>query len=350
MSNPTCTIHDVAKEAGVSITTVSHVINKTRFVSEELANRVNAAIGKLHYQPSSLARGLRTNTSGTIGIVIPDSTNPFFAEVVRGIEDYCYKKGYSAFLCNSDGKTEKEYCYLQILREKSVDGIVLVSSGDNQDSQELLGKSNIPYVIIDRQVPFLKADTVLIDNYKGGYDAASHLISLGHRSIGCITGPSQVTPSWQRRKGYTQALQDHGLPMEESLIIQGDFKSGSGREGLRRFLEMKSPPTAIFACNDIMAIGAMAAARERGISVPDHISIIGFDDIALASLVVPQLTTVSQPKKLLGKTGAKLLLRRIKQEQVEKEDIVLQPELIIRSSTAEHSDSVKSRTLMPDHS
>ena len=335
MGNSSSTIHDVAKEAGVSITTVSHVINKTRFVSDELVTRVNSAIRKLHYQPSNLARGLRTKSSGAIGIVIPDSTNPFFAEVVRGIEDHCYKKGYSAFLCNSDSDVEKEYCYLQILREKSVDGIVLVSSGDNKDSHELLGKSNIPYVIIDREVPFLYADSVLIDNYRGGYQATSHLISLGHKSIGCITGPSQVTPSWQRREGYTRALQDHGLPVEEALIIQGDFRSGSGGDGLHQFLEMKSPPTAIFACNDIMAIGAMAAARKLGISVPDQMSIIGFDDIALAALVVPQLTTISQPKKLLGKTGAELLLRRVKKEQADKEVIVLQPELIIRNSTAE---------------
>ena len=334
MGNSSSTIHDVAKEAGVSITTVSHVINKTRFVSDELVGRVNSAIRKLHYQPSNLARGLRTKSSGAIGIVIPDSTNPFFAEVVRGIEDHCYEEGYSAFLCNSDGDTEKEYCYLQILREKSVDGIVLVSSGDNKDSHDLLGKSNIPYVIIDREVPFLKADSVLIDNYKGGYDATSHLINLGHRSIGCIAGPSQVTPSWQRRQGYSRALRDNGLPVEESLIVQGDFRGDSGRDGMHRFLEMKSPPTAIFACNDIMAIGAMAEARRQGIAIPDQISIIGFDDIALASLVVPQLTTIAQPKKLLGETGAKLLLRRLRQEDMDKEDIVLQPELIIRNSTA----------------
>ena len=336
MAHTTCTIHDVAREAQVSITTVSHVINKTRFVSEELVTRVNRAIEKLQYQPSSVARSLRTKSSGTIGIVIPDSSNPFFAEVVRGIEDYCYNQGYTAFLCNSDGAFAKEFRYLQLLHEKSVDGIVLVSSGDNTESLELLAKSTIPHVVIDREVPQLGADTVLIDNYRGGYDATAHLIKLGHRAIGCITGPSQITPSWQRREGYRQALCDHGIEVRESLIIQGDFKSESGGSGFTQFFKMKSPPTAIFACNDIMAIGAMAAARKLGVLVPDQISIVGFDDIVLASLIVPQLTTIAQPKKELGKTGARLLLKRIRDEKIEREDVVLIPRLIIRESSDEY--------------
>ena len=328
------TITDVAKRANVSTTTVSHVLNSTRFVSEELVERVNAAIKELNYQPSGLARSLRTRSSGTIGTVIPDNTNPFFAEVVRGIEDYCYKHGYSVFLCNSDGMPDKEYHYLRLLLEKNVDGLVLVSSGDDLDSQELLSKSDTPCVIIDRQVQLLKADAVLVDNHSGGYSATIHLIELGHERIGCITGPSQVTPSWQRRQGYTKALTDNNIRVDDSLIVSGDFKSKSGYDGLTRLISSNTPPTAIFACNDIMAIGALAAAREHGIEVPDQLSIIGFDDIALASLVVPQLTTIAQPKRLLGETGAKLLLKKIKQDLSKKECIILSPELIKRDSTA----------------
>lgn len=328
------TITDVAKKAGVSTTTVSHVINKTRYVSKELVDRVNAVIEELNYQPSSLARSLRTRSSGTIGIVIPDNTNPFFAEVVRGIEGFCYEQGYSVFLCNSDGRPDKEYHYLQLLIEKNVDGLVLVSSGDDQDSQELLAKAETPCVIIDREVELVRADSVLIDNHLGGYMATTHLVELGHRSIGCITGPSQVTPSWQRRQGYTQALVDNGIEVDESLVIPGDFKSASGYDGLFHLMKRKSVPTAVFVCNDIMAIGAMAAAREMAIDVPEELSIVGFDNIALASWVVPQLTTIAQPKRELGETGAELLLKRIKKENSQNSAIVLRPNLVVRQSTA----------------
>jgi LacI family transcriptional regulator len=328
------TIRDVAETAGVSITTVSHVINKTRFVSEDLVQRVNEAIRELNYQPSGLARSLRTRASGTIGIVIPDNTNPFFAEVVRGIEDYCYEQGYSVFLCNSDGAPDREYNHLKMLREKGVEGLILVSAGDDQDSLELLGSGQIPNVIIDREVEISTTDAVLVDNFKGGYEATQYLIQLGHRRIGCITGPSQITPSGQRLKGYIQALLNNTLEVDENLIITGNFRSQSGSAGLLQLMKATSPPTAIFACNDLMAIGAMAAAREIGINIPEQVSIIGFDDIALASLVIPKLTTIAQPIRTLGETGAKLLLQRIRKETSSKSTIILDPVLVKRESTA----------------
>jgi len=328
------TITDVAKMAGVSITTVSHVINKTRFVSEELVERVNAAIDGLNYQPSALARSLRTKTSGTIGIVIPDNTNPFFAEVVRGIEDFYFEHGYSVFLCNSDGDSDKEYHHLKLLREKNVDGLILVSAGDDRDSQELLEEGTIPSVIIDREVNNLHTDSVLIDNFRGGYEATLHLIELGHKRIGCITGPSQVTPSGQRLKGYVKALGDNGISFDENLIVTGDFKSQSGHKGLKQLMQNRPSPTAIFACNDLMAIGALAASREIGLEIPEQLSLIGFDDITLASMVVPKLTTVAQPKRDLGETGAKLLFQQITKDKKQEAVVLLQPNLVIRDSTA----------------
>ena len=329
------TIKDVAEKAGVSTTTVSHVINKTRFVSEDLAKRVADAVRELDYQPSGLARSLRTRASGTIGIVIPDITNPFFAEVVRGIEDYCYEHGYSVFLCNSDGTPEKEYHHLKLLREKGVDGFVLVSAGDDRESLDLLERSDIPKVIIDRQVDRVNIDSVLIDNFKGGYLATRHLLELGHTRIGCITGPSQLTPSGQRLNGFTQALSEHGIMIDEELVVTGDYRSDSGGKCLVRLMQANIPPTAVFACNDIMAIGAMAAARQLGYNVPAQLSIVGFDDIAMASMVIPKLTTIAQPKRELGETGAKLLLKRIVKENHKKETtIVLEPTLVIRESSA----------------
>jgi len=331
------TIKDVAEKAGVSTTTVSHVINKTRFVSDDLAKRVGDAVRELDYQPSGLARSLRTKASGTIGIVIPDSTNPFFAEVVRGIEDYCYEHGYSVFLCNSDGAPDKEYHHLKLLREKGVDGFVLVSAGDDRESLELLDKGKIPKVIIDRQVESINTDSVLIDNFKGGYMATIHLLELGHTRIGCITGPSQVTPSGQRLEGFNQALLEHGIVIDDEMVVTGDFRSKSGGECLRRLMQAKEPPTAVFACNDIMAIGALAAARDLGYEVPDQLSIVGFDNIDMASLVIPKLTTIAQPTHELGETAAKLLLQRIL-KGTHKEDvrIILEPTLVIRDSSAPH--------------
>ncbi len=328
------TIKDVAGKAGVSTTTVSHVINKTRFVSEDLIERVSDAIEKLNYRPSGLARSLRTKASGTIGIVIPDNTNPFFAEVVRGIEDYCYEQGYSVFLCNSDGAPDKEYHHLRLLREKGVDGLVLVSAGDDNDSLELLDGGEIPNVIIDREVESLNTDSVLIDNLRGGYEATRHLLELGHKRIGCITGPSQVTPSGMRLLGYTKALGELAIAVDEELIVCGDFRSQSGRDGLIRLMQVKKPPTAVFACNDIMAIGALAAAGELGIDVPGQLSLVGFDDIGLASLVIPKLTTIAQPKRQLGETGAQLLLRRIRKGERPKSTIVLEAPLVKRESSA----------------
>ncbi len=332
--NNISTIKDVANKAGVSTTTVSHAINKTRFVSEDLMKRVQDAIDELNYQPSGFARSLRTKTSGTIGILIPDNTNPFFAEVVRGIEDYYYEHGYSVFLCNSDGSPDKELNYLRLLREKGVDGLILVSAGDNNASLEVLNSGKIPKVIIDREIECTNTDSVLVDNFKGGFEATRHLLELNHTRIGCITGNNNVSPSGQRVEGYIAALKEADIKIDRELIFQGNFKSESGCEGLKALMSNKKPPTAIFACNDIMAIGALAAARELGYEVPSELSIIGFDDIALSSLVIPKLTTIGQPKRDLGETGAKLLLERIKNTRNQSSRIILDPFLVKRESTS----------------
>lgn len=329
------TIRDVAEKAGVSVTTVSHVINKTRFVSEDLLKRVNDAISELNYQPSGLARSLRTKASGCIGVIIPDNTNPFFAEVVRGIEAYCYKQGYSVFLCNSDDDPDKEYNYIKLLREKGVDGMVLVSTENNSESLELLDQGKIPKVIIDREVECMNSDSVLVDNLDGGYKATKHLLDLGHTRIGCIKGSSQITPSAQRLDGYLKALTEAGITIESSLIKTGDFKSQSGGDCITQLMKQPDPPTAAFVCNDLMAFGAFAAARQLGISVPDELSIVGFDDIAMASMIIPSLSTIAQPKRELGETGATLLLKRIKNRNIEKSTIVLRPLLVVRESSAQ---------------
>ncbi len=328
------TIRDVAERAGVSVTTVSHVINDTRFVSEELRGRVLRAIEELNYQPSGVARSLRRKRTHTIGMIIPDNTNPFFAEVARGIEDASFELGYNVILCNSDGDLEKEMDYLGLLIEKRVDGLVFVSAGSNQATIEMLSTQEVPVVIVDRDISELAMDSVLTDNRRGGYQATHYLLTLGHRRIACITGPSQLTPSAERVTGYRNALEEAGVAVDDLLILAGDFQSQSGHEAMRSLLTLSSPPTAVFVCNDLMAIGALCAAHEAGLRVPQQLSIVGFDDIALASFTTPRLTTVAQPKYEMGLLAAEMLAERIKHKDLSPRRRFLDVELIIRDSCA----------------
>lgn len=327
------TIKDVAERAGVSIATVSHVINKTRYVSEELQARVRQAMEELGYQPNAIARSLRRKETHTIGLIIPDNSNPFFAEVARGIEDFGFQNGYSVILCNSDGDLKKELAYIGVLTSKRVDGIVFIAATAKAEHiKPFLGE--IPLVIVDRKMPDLEADSVLVDNFGGGYAATRHLIDLGHRKIGCITGPPDLAPSADRVAGYKQALKDHGLQPLDELIVEGDFRYQSGNEGMRRLLDLEPPPTAVFACNDVMAIGAMKAAQDQGLRVPEDIAIVGFDDITLASFTNPTLTSVKQPKYEMGKIALELLFQRISSSDLQgRQEIILDTTLVVREST-----------------
>jgi len=330
------TIKDVARLAGVSTTTVSHVINKTRYVSEELRARVLAAMEELNYRPNVLARGLRRGETKTIGLIVPDNSNPFFAEVARFVEDIGFENGYSVILCNSDGNLEKEAAYIDVLIAKQVDGVIFIAAGSKQEYLHELTEMGIPVVVADRDIPHTLADVVLVNNEQGGYDATRYLISLGHRRIGCITGPSDVTPSADRVQGYKRALKESGIPIQEELIVPGDFRYQSGEQAMVQLLSLPEPPSAVFACNDVMAIGALRAIRNAGLHVPSDISIVGFDDIPLASAVSPALTTVAQPIVELATLAAKLLISRIQNNQEDRvgQRIVLDTKLVLRDSCA----------------
>lgn len=331
---PMVTMKDVAKRAGVSVATVSHVINETRFVSEELKQRVLQVIDEMGYQPDAVARSLRRKETQTIGLIVPDNSNSFFAEVARGIEDVGFEQGYSVILCNSDLNLEKELTYLDTLIAKRVDGIIFIAATAQVEHVESLVESGMPIVIADRKMPEIEVDSVLVDNFQGGYEATKHLLDLGHRRIGCITGPWDLTPSADRVAGYKAALSQHGLRADEDLIVRGDYLRQSGEMAVRRFLELSAPPTAIFACNDLMAIGAMKSIHEQGLRVPEDISIVGFDDIALASCLNPPLTTIAQPKYELGKIAAELVIQKItRSDSGEKREIVLDSHLVVRGST-----------------
>lgn len=327
-------IRDVAKSAGVSVSTVSHVINKTRFVSEETQTKVLDAMKELKYKPNRLASSLRRKDkrTHTLGLLIPDSANPFFAEVSRGVEDACFEAGYSVFLCNSDDDPQKELNYIEVLLGKQIDGIILVSAGIHNDALALLATNNIPFVLVDREVSGSIIDSVLVNNEEGGCQATEYLIELGHTRIGCIAGPSLINPSAARVQGYRKALSKYNLVQDDSLIVAGDFRAQSGFEATKELLDLDEPPTAIFACNDMMAVGVLHAIDEVGLSVPGDISIVGFDDIPLASFTPPPLTTISQPSQEMGLRAARMVIERIEDANLPPRSETLSTTLITRKS------------------
>lgn len=327
-------MRDVAERAGVSVTTVSHVINVTRVVSTEARQRVLAAMDELGYQPNALARSLRRKETYSLGVIVPDSADPFFAEVVRGIEDTSFQRGYTITLCNSDSDLDKELLYTNALTEKQVDGILfLAAGGKSTEHIQTLYKRRMPLVVVDRHTENIALDSVQIDNAWGGWAATHHLVGLGHRRIGCITGPSDLTLSAERVTGYRRALQEGQLAVDESLIVKGDFQYESGYQAARYFLTMVDPPTAIFACNDLMAVGLVSAAQALGYQIPHDLAVVGFDDIRLASFINPPLTTIAQPKYEIGRMATSMLLERINDPDMPPRQHTLKTELIVRRSS-----------------
>jgi len=327
-------MRDVAEHARVSVTTVSHVVNETRPVSDGLRERVLAAIEELDYQPNVLARSLRRGKTHTIGMIVPDSANPFFAAVARGIEDTSFENSHSLILCNSDGDLEKELLYTDVLVEKQVDGILFVAAGVSTEHINALQARRIPVVLVDRDIPDVAVDSVLTDNARGGWLATHHLIELGHRRIGCIAGPSDLTPSADRVTGYSQALAERDMSVDQALVAKGDFQYESGYQAARQLLAMDDPPTAVFACNDLMAVGVIAAAVEMGFQVPADLSVVGFDDVRLASFANPPLTTIVQPKHDMGVIAAKMLLERMRDLDMPPRRKTFDTRLLVRRSTA----------------
>jgi LacI family transcriptional regulator len=324
-------IREVAEKAGVSVTTVSHVVNQTRFVAPDTEMRVRQAMQDLNYHPNTLARSLRRGETKTIGLILPDSANPFFAESARLLEEAAFNQSYSLILCNSNGDLVKELRYTDVLFNKQVDGIIFMAAGDDTQSLEELINRKFPVVIVDRILDHLEVDAVITDNYQSGFLATRYLIENGHRRIGIIRGPSNVTPSAQRVTGYRQALTEAGISVDPELEVTGDFHFGSGYKAAQQLLKTQ-PLSAIFACNDLMAIGALSAIREAGLLVPEDISLIGHDDIEMASYTQPALTTVAQPIGELAGTAIQYLLERIKQPDIPPRRTILPNQLVVRQS------------------
>jgi LacI family transcriptional regulator len=333
------TIKDIASRAGVSVATVSYVVNKSRFVSPELTTRVEEAIDLLGYSPNAVARSLRQNRTKLIGLIIPDNSNPFFAEIAKGVEDAGFEAGYSVILCNSNASLDRELVYMNLLRSKRVEGIIFIATSTQVEQVRSFGKAKIPVVIFYRDIPGLDVDTIRIDNFKAGYTATRHLIDLGHQTIACIRPASDETPSAQRVEGFKHAMDESGLTWYPELIPQGDNRVSGGKSAVHELIRSKRNFTAIFATNDAMAIGSMRALREIGYHIPKDVSVVGVDDILLASYVEPPLTTIAQPKYEAGCQAVEFLLERIESEYKKgPRNIFLETKLIVRESTAPYSE------------
>ncbi len=328
-------IKDVAARSGVSITTVSHVVNGTRFVSEIVRQRVEEAVRELGYVPSAVARSLKNNNTRTLGMVIPNNSNPYFAEIIRGVEERCYGAGYNLILCNSNDDVERQALYLRVLAQKRVDGLVFVASGSDAVVRATLDDIAMPMVLLDREVAGVgEGDLVEVNHTVGGEMACRHLLELGHPRVACISGPPGLSPSSKRRAGWKNALESAHVERTESDLARGDFTARGGYLAMQSLLKHRPRPSAVFVCNDLMAFGALAAIGEAGISVPEQISIVGFDDIELAAFSAPPLTTVAQPKLQIGTLAAELLLERVETGRREARRVILEPQLKVRGSTA----------------
>lgn len=327
------TMKDIARLAGVSTSTVSHVINKSRFVSDEIAERVNNAAQQLNYAPSALARSLKMNRTKTIGMLVTTSTNPFFGEVVKGVERSCYHKGYNLILCNTEGDNQRMKASINTLLQKRVDGLLLMCSTLEGERLDVFDRyPDIPVVVMDWGPILFASDKIQDNSLQGGYMAAKHLIECGHREIGCITGPLIRHQAQMRYEGYKRALAEAGLGIHPDWIIESDFECEGGYQAFEKLYERGKLPSALFVCNDMMAMGVIQAASQRGLRVPDDLSLIGYDDVHIAKFMTPALTTIHQPKYRLGKAAVDTLLYRLENPDTTAQVVQLEPTLVVRSS------------------
>jgi len=331
-------IKDVARRAGVSSATVSRVLANKPHVSEEVRQRVLAAVEELGYQPSRVARSLRVQRSRIIGLIISDIENPFFTSLVRAVEDVAYEHQYAVFLCNSDEDIEKEKLYIDLMRAEKVAGVVISATRETDNPCQRLTDANIPVVAVDRRILDLEVDTVVVDNVGATFDLVSHLINDGHRRIGAVIGSPVATTGRERREGYLQALKAHDLPILPHLIRTGLPKEAVGYRLTGELLALSDRPTALFTGNNLLTVGALRAIHERGLRIPEDIALVAFDELDWMSLVKPNLTVVAQPTYELGRTAANLLLKRIEDSTLPPQEVVLSPTLLVRQSCAYHGD------------
>src|SRR5579863_814237 len=331
-TSKTASIYDVARESGVSVFTVSAVVNNKAHVGKSLREKVEAAIRKLNYRPNLIARSLAKQKTHTIGMIVPDIGNPFFPIVVRGAEDAAQKHGYNLLLCNSDDSLDKEEKAIELLLSKRVDGILLTkAAGDFRPAlRQMIKEVDIPFVLVMRTYSKLTKDAVISDDYQGAYDAVCHLARAGCRRIGLVSGPLKVSNALARWRGFRDALQSQGLQFEKELIVEGDYRMDSGFRAGNVLLSHR--PDGIYVANHLMTIGLLRAAEEMGLSCPKDFRLVSFDDYPWLGVFHPKLTTVELPKHQVGSEAAELLIERIAGSSEKARVRKLQPELRIRES------------------
>jgi LacI family transcriptional regulator len=324
-------IRDIARIAGVSVSTVSLVLNEKAGVKDETRIKVLSIAEKLDYVPSSIARSLVTKKTKSIGVIVPDISEVFYGALARIIQDSLSEEGYSMILCNSDNKSAKESMYLGFLKEKGVDGIIMVP-GTNKNADKIK-TMNTRIVFVDRYMKGIDINYVGIDNEKAGFEITEHLIKLGHKRIGCIAGPRGATSCEERIDGYKKALEQHGMEFHKFLIRHCDLTVEGGFSATEELLSQRNMPTAIFVMGDTCAIGVFNALAQENLRIPEDISIVGFDDMKFSSFLMVPLTTVSQPMEDLGKTAVQLLFDELKSNGKHvPRNIILNTKLIIRKS------------------
>jgi len=329
------TMRDVAREAGVSVNTVSRALAGKPDVSPETRARVLKVAERLGYQPNRLARGLRSNKTFTIGVIVTDIANPFFAELVKGVEEVARQNGYSIILEDTSEDPEKEARAIQVMLSERVDGLLLTPVQSKKEVVEKVLKSKVPLVLMGRYFSDLEAPYVVSDDVRGAILATEHLIDLGHRNIAHVAGPLHISSAQDRLSGYKQALREHGIPAREEVILTGAVTLRDGYEAGKELLKLKTLPTAVFAYSDLVAIGLMQALMEEGVKIPEDISLVGYDDIEFSAYTKVPLTTVRIPKRALGQKAVRMLLVSLRDGALpDKCGKKLQVELIIRSSTA----------------
>jgi DNA-binding LacI/PurR family transcriptional regulator len=329
---PRATIKDVALRAGVSTTTVSHVINDTRFVEEQTRQLVLDAIRHLNYRPSMIARSLTTNRTGTVGIIASDVTNYFFAEIIRGAEDVLGPSSYGLIVCNLDEKPEREIHYLELLLRQRVDGIIAAAATTRWHDFGLIEAQGTPIVFVDRTFDGMNSPFVGVDNFGGAYEATSHLLSAGHRRIGVVTGFRSLSTMRERLAGADQALDEQHLELRRDWMVECPQDAAYGRQAVVTLLSEPDHPRAIFATTNVMTLATLAAIRDLGLRCPQDIALIGFDDHPWAEVTNPAISVVRQPSRELGRVAARMLCSRINNEPVEQSTTMLSCELVLRGS------------------
>jgi len=327
------TMKQVAQRAGVSISTVSHVINNTRVVSGDVRRRVQDVIDELRYIPSAVARSLKNDKTDTIGVLVPNSSNPYFAELIRWIEDAAFQLGYNMILCNAHGGPSKQAAYLRLLMEKRIDGLLLVASGADDEQERMLRHEAVPIVQLERALPGLEADAVFAGQEAGAYEATRHLIGLGHRAIACVSGPADLPRARERVAGFLRGMAEAGLQVGPGAIVHEEFTSAGGHAAFVRLLDRPHPPSAVFVTSDLMALGGLCAAGRSGIRIPSQLSVIGYDDIDGAGFTNPPLTTVAPPKRDMARLAMEQLIERIKGSVAPLRHTALTGALVVRAST-----------------